>query len=104
MERARIHAQEYPRTSLLTSENWGFTLATPVPFRVFIAREPPPLIFFIINFDRSISGTYGDAGFDINGPGLGIHAAGDHYLIQPTVPVVKLPGAWASIVYDQTIL
>lgn len=62
--------------TFLTMETWGSDSALRAPHQVLISWELSPSRFFKVNFDGSVRGRDGGAGFIIHGSGFGIIAAG----------------------------
>ena len=75
-----------------------------LPRRIFISWEPPPPRYIKINFDGSVKGWHGGAGFIVRGSGRGFIAARGGQLCDPTVPWAKLRAAEAAIRYARLIL
>nr|XP_019707273.1 uncharacterized protein LOC109506084 [Elaeis guineensis] len=65
--------------------------------KVCLAIEPPPSGCVKVNFDGSIRGSRGGAGFVIRSSGARLLAAGGFNLYKPSVPRAELHVAWTGI-------
>lgn len=74
---------------LRTWDHWNSRLAHGAICRVFISWEPVPSIFLKVNFDGSVMGTIGEAGFVIKGLDSRLVAVGGSHLFGPSIPGEK---------------
>lgn len=105
LERACCLAAEYLRFDAATGpfdtpDHWDSLAASAATRRVlFISWEPPPSGSVKVNFDGSVRGGRGGAGFVIRGPDARLLAAGGFHLYEPSVPTAELHAAWAGITF-----
>lgn len=104
LEWAYTHAMEIYEVTSTLMETWDPHLAHTATWRVFISYEPPLAQYIKINFDGSVMDRWDGASFIIRGSGLGLVITRRRHLVEPTVPMVELRGAWVGIVYAQKIL
>lgn len=104
MEKALVQIVKMfdPASSNLTLRSldpWDSLSTHEVIQRVFIFWEPPLLTFLKVNYDGSMMGSYGGAGFMIRGPDSRLVAMEGSHLFETSNLGTQLWAAWVDIAY-----